>query len=52
MNRVSYGRMLEEALETLTRLKENLIQLFDKENLFENFWKECPGLQECRETKD
>jgi ankyrin repeat protein len=52
MNRICYGQMLAASLDTLKHLKTNLIDLFDKEKMFEDYWDEAPGLQDCREFEE
>jgi ankyrin repeat protein len=52
MNRISYGQMLAASLDTLKHLKTNLVQIFDKEMMFTDYWNEAPGLQDCRELEE
>jgi ankyrin repeat protein len=52
MNQISYGQMLAASLDTLKHLKTNLIENFDKERLFTDYWNKAPGLQDCREFEE
>jgi ankyrin repeat protein len=52
MNRISYGQMLAVSLDTLEHLKTHLIETFDKEMMFTDYWNEAPGLQDCREFEE
>jgi ankyrin repeat protein len=52
MNRISYGQMLAASLDTLKHLKTILIDLFDKERMFTNYWNKAPGLRDCREFEE
>jgi ankyrin repeat protein len=52
MNRISYDQMLATSLDTLKHLKTNLIENFDKEEIFTSYWDEAPGLQDCRDFEE
>jgi ankyrin repeat protein len=52
MNQISYGQMLAASLDTLKHLKNNLIEIFDKEMMFTDYWNKAPGLQDCREFEE